>query len=373
MNKFLFVTLLAALIACNRHEAPRKSNLMYYHDPSTGKEKRVKTMADWDVKRAEMQDSLEAILGPLPSLENLPPLNVQYRDSLKTEYYTRYTLWFTAAENEKVPAYLYIPVGAETGKKFPAMLVCQETQELGKVSVDGGGKPDRAYAKELAQRGFVVIAADYPSFGELKDYDFKNDRYLSGTMVGIFYHRRCIDVIEQLPCTDMEHVGVIGLSLGGHNSMYVSAFEPRIRAIVSVSGWCEHEYFDVGPAPDTEEFRGGGRLWGDAQERYYPLLRDKYHFDDSKIPYQWHEVIALLAPRPFLSVSPINDDNFNVEGVRVGIDRAMEAYRFLHAENSLQAMYPEEGHVVSAKVRVAAYDWIDSVFQHTSPVITEYY
>jgi dipeptidyl aminopeptidase/acylaminoacyl peptidase len=302
----------------------------------------------------------------LPPLKNLPPLNVQYRDSLTTPYYTRYTIWFTAAENEKVPAYLYIPIDAAPGKKYPAMLVCQETQPLGKVSVDGGGKPNRAYAKELAQRGFIVIAPDYPSFGELKDYDFKNDRYLSGTMVGIFYHIRCIDLLEQLPYTDMQHVGVIGLSLGGHNSMYVSAFEPRIQAIVSVSGWCEHEYFDIGPAPDTDEFRGGGRLWGDAQEHYYPLLRDKYHFDDSKIPYQWHEVIALLAPRPFLSISPLHDDNFNVEGVRVGIERAKEAYRFLQAEDRLQAMYPDEGHVVSRETRLAAYQWIDSLFQHVS-------
>jgi hypothetical protein len=349
-----------------------KSSLMYYHDDA-GRPRRVQTQDDWQRKCTEIRDSIQAIFGPLPPLDNLPPLNVQYRDSLKTPYYTRYTIWFTAAENEKVPAYLYIPIDAAPGKKYPAMLVCQETQRLGKVSVDGGGPRDRAYAKELAQRGFVVIAPDYPSFGELADYDFQNDRYQSGTMTGIFYHIRCIDLLEQLPYTDMQRVGVIGLSLGGHNSMYVSAFEPRIRAIVSISGWCEQEYYHIGPAPDEERFRGSGRLWGGAQDRYYPLVRFKYHFDEYLFPWHWHEGIALLAPRPFLSVSPLRDDNFNVNGVRVGLERAMDAYRFLGAEANLRGLYPDEGHVVSWDVRQTIYLWLDNLFQHSSPNITEHY
>ena len=114
-------------------------------------------------------------------------------------------------------------------------------------------------------------------------------------------------------------------------------------------------------------------MWGGAQERYYPLVRDKYHFDEDRFPWRWHEVIALLAPRPLLSVSPLNDSNFNVEGVRVGIDRAMDAYRFLGAETRLQTLYPDEGHVVSWDVRQTIYLWIDNLFQHSSPTITIHY
>ncbi|MDR1746741.1 MAG: alpha/beta fold hydrolase [Tannerella sp.] len=363
MNRLFLFLLFAALFACNRHEAPRKSNLMYYHDPATGKEKQVKTMADWDVKRAEIQDSIEAIMGPLPPLENLPPLNIRYTDSLVTPDYTRYTIWFTAAENEDVPAYLYLPAGKKSGRKFPAMLALHPTGDPGKAIVDGAAKPDRAYGKELAQRGYVVIAPDYPSFGDLKNYDFKHDRYLSGSMTGIFYHIRSVDVLESLPFVDKERIGVIGHSLGGHNAMWVASFEPRLKLIVSSCGWCEHDYFDIGPAPDNEEFRGSGRLWGDAQERYYPLLRDKYNFDDHAVPYQWYEVIGLLAPRPFFSHSPVNDDNFNVEGVRVGIEKGIEAYHFFNAEENLCVLYSDVGHNFGDS-RWKAYTWIDSVFHY---------
>jgi hypothetical protein len=344
-----------------------KSNLMYYHDDA-GRYRRVQTTADWQRKCTEIRDSMEAIMGPFPSLEHLPPLDVQYTDTLVTPAYTRYTIRFTAAENEMVPAYLYIPFDAAPGKKYPAMLVLQPTSDLGKDVVDGGGKPDRAYGKELAQRGYVVLAPDYPSFGDLKDYDFKNDRYLSGTMAGIFYHVRSVDLLTQLPCVDTVRIGVIGLSLGGHNAMWAASFDLRLKLIVSSCGWTEHDYFDIGPAPEEEAFRGGGRLWADAHERYYPLLRDKYHFDDYAVPYQWHEVIGLLAPRPFFSHSPVNDSNFDVEGVRIGIERGLEAYRFFRAENNLRVLYSDGGHNLGESRR-EVYHWIDSVFRHKPPTI----
>ncbi len=43
------------------------------------------------------------------------------------------------------------------------MLVLHETDHLGKKALSGiSSSPNKAYAKELAQRGYVVIAPDYP-------------------------------------------------------------------------------------------------------------------------------------------------------------------------------------------------------------------
>jgi pimeloyl-ACP methyl ester carboxylesterase len=345
-------------------ETPRISDLMYYHDAS-GQEHRVKNMDDWQLKCTEIRAKMQEFFGPFPSRENLPPLNVRYLDTLTAPEYTRYTIRFTAAEGEEVPAYLYLPAKIVPEQKYPAMLALHPTSPIGKRVTDGDAKSDRAYGKELAQRGYVVIAPDYPGSGELSNYDFKNDRYQSGSMAGIFYHIRCVDVLEQLSCVDKERIGVIGHSLGGHNAMYVAAFEPRLKLIVSSCGWTELEYYDIGPAPNKEEFRGAGRLWSFAQERYTPLFRDKYHFNDDAIPFRYHEVIGLLAPRPFFSHSPINDSNFNVEGVRVGIEKAKEAYRFFKAENNLKVLYSDVGHNFG-EARWEVYKWIDSIFHKDS-------
>jgi hypothetical protein len=281
MNK-IFLTVTVTFLFCSCKGGSGKSDLMYFHR-ADGKEQPVKNLVDWEIKCKEIRDSIQALMGPFPPLNSLPPLNVQYIDSLKEPKYTRYTIRFTAAENESVPAYLYVP--ACSTQQSPAMLALHPTSNIGKQTVDGKAKPDRGYGRELAQRGYVVIAPDYPGFGELSDYDFQNDRYLSGSMAGIFYHVRCVDILEQLPFVDKERIGVIGHSLGGHNAMYVAAFDSRLKLIISSFGWTENEYYNVGPAPKDEPFKNARRLWRKAQNCYTPLFRDKYHFDDDAMPY----------------------------------------------------------------------------------------
>src|SRR5690606_14696681 len=139
--------------------------------------------------KQEIVEGMEAVMGPLPNRNGLPPLNLQIRESIKEHNYTKHTVVFAADENEPVPALLYIPQKADAKKKLPAMLVLHGTGALGKQLVDGKSPlSNRALAKELAQRGYVVIAPDYPSMGELADYDFEKDRYVSGTMKAIFNH-----------------------------------------------------------------------------------------------------------------------------------------------------------------------------------------
>lgn len=309
-----------------------------------------------------IRDSLEKVMGTLPELTGLPPMNIQYKDSLKTEDYIRYTISFTVAENENLPAYLYIPVYNHQ-HKHPAMLVLHSTGVLGKAIVDGQGDlPDRALAKELAERGYAVIAPDYPSFGDLKDYDFDNDRYESGSMKGIFNHIRCVDLLQSLDRVDPERIGVIGHSLGGHNAMFVAAFDERLKVVVSSCGWTQFEYYDIG---DSAE-KYGGRLGPWAQDRYMPILKTKYHLDQSKIPFNFHEIIALIAPRLFISNSPLRDTNFDVKGVKEGIQKASVVYESLYLKDNLKVFYPDAEHDFPLSIRNEIYQLMDKELDHVS-------
>ena len=354
----LFYILLFAVCTLHAHS----QNLLSYRD-STGRKKPVTTFEDWKLKRVQILEAMQKAMGKLPDRSDLPALDIQVSDSLKEESYIRYTISIAVAENERAPAYLYVPFQGSTPKKLPAMLVLHGTGDLGKQLVDGHSPmPNRAHAKELAQRGYVVIAPDYPSMGDLLDYNFEEDSYQSGTMKGIVNHMHCIDVLQTREDVDPERIGVLGHSLGGHNAMFVGAFDTRLKVVVSSCGWTLFDFYDIG---EEASKKYGGRLGPWAQDRYMPLLRDKYDLDSKKIPFDFDEVIAAIAPRPFFSNSPVNDSNFDVEGVREGIAAAAEVYIFLDAEENLQVWYPDAGHDFPSKVRLEAYRFIDKIFEHT--------
>lgn len=351
--------------SAQEHNKSNNPGLLSYKN-SKGVSKPVVTTTDWEKKRRQILDSMQAVMGKLPSRANLPSLDIQVIDSLKEVNYTRYTINFVVADNERLPALLYIPFKKSKTEKFPAMLILHGTGANGKRIVDGDSySPNHAQAKELAHRGYVVIAPDYPSFGDMKDYDFDHDRYESGTMKGIFDHMRCVDLLQSRKDVDADHIGVMGLSLGGHNSMFVGAFDKRIKVIVSCCGWTPFDYYNAGEEV-TKKF--GGRLGPWAQKRYMPLFRDKYKLDGTKIPFDFDEVIAAIAPRPFFSCSCLRDANFDVKGVRVGIASAEKVYRFLKAEDNLQVRYPDATHDFPPEVRLEAYRFIDKLFKFTPRV-----
>lgn len=357
---YLFIFLFVFFIL-NSQNLKIEEGLLFYKNPE-GVNVPVKSKADWKKKKAQILQGMENAMGKLPDRTGLPEFDLQILETLDTIAYSRLTISFKAAEGERVPAYLYIPVKKKSGKKLPAMVVLHGTGVAGKRIVDGYGPlPNRALAKELAQRGYVVIAPDYPSMGDLVGYDFNNDRYESGTMKAIFNHMRCVDLLQSMKEVDGKRIGVIGHSLGGHNSMFLGAFDQRIKVIVSSCGWTLMDYYDIGKAA-SEKF--GGRLGPWAQDRYMPLLRTKYNLDPEKIPFDFDEIIAAFAPRAFFSNSPINDSNFSVTGCEKGITSAIEVYRFFKAENNLQIRYPEAEHDFPEEVRMEAYRFIDKILKH---------
>ena len=104
---------------------------------------------------------------------------------------------------------------------------------------------------------------------------------------------------ELLSYVDAERIGVIGHSLGGHNAMFVAAFDTRLKIVVSSAGWTEFEYYDLG---QKEPEIYGGRLGPWAQDRYMPLFRDKYQLDGDKSRSTFMKTLLSLHPAGFFQI-----------------------------------------------------------------------
>lgn len=314
----------------------------------------IKTTADWEQRRAHVLAHMQSVMGPLPQPEAAVPLDVETQETVAvgdSGLVRKHITYHTDHSDRRIAAFLFIPQHA-AGERLPAVLCLHQTTGIGKSEPAGlGGNPNLHYALHLAERGYVTLAPDYPSFGE-HDYDFEADDYVSGTMKAIYDNIRAVDLLQSLPEVDGERIGVIGHSLGGHNAMFTAAFEPRIKAIVSNCGFNSYQrYYN-------------GDLAGWTSARYMPRIASEHHNDPDELPFDFTEIVASFAPRPFLASSPLHDDNFEVSGVRDCITSARPIYELYGAGDKLQANYPDCAHDFPEEVRTVAYDFLD---RHLKP------
>lgn len=333
----------APALAAPPHYPDRGKLLVWIDD--AGKHCPVKAAADWEKRRAHILAGMQEAMGPLPSDREKVPLDVKYGTEVKHPKYVRKKLTFAVEKSDRVPAWLLVPAGLKG--PAPAVLCLHQTVAIGKDEPAGlGAREELRYAVHLAERGYVTLAPDYPSFGEYP-YDFKKSKWASGSMKAIWNNMRAIDLLASLKEVDAKRIGCIGHSLGGHNAMFTAAFDPRIKAVVSNCGFTSFpKYY-------------GGKLKGWTSDRYMPRIATVYKLDPKKVPFDFPEVVAAFAPRAFLASSPLKDHNFEVSGVKDCIAAARPVYELLGAKENLQANYPDCKHEFPPDVRKVAYDFLD--------------
>jgi hypothetical protein len=77
------------------------------------------------------------------------------------------------------------------------------------------------------------------------------------------------------------------------------------------------------------------------------------------MPFDFPEIVASFAPRPFMACAPRGDTNFEVSGVRDTLEAAAKVYELFGVKERLTAQYPDCGHDFPPDVREAAYRWLD--------------
>lgn len=317
-----------------------------------GNQQPIKTPFDHAARRQHIMQQMQQVMGDLPSSAQRVPLDIQIQSIDDLESYWRLHLTYASDRNEdridRVPAFLLLP--KKLTKPAPAMLCLHQTNfELGKGEPCGMGKNVNLHiAHELAQQGYVCLAPDYPGFSEYA-YSFEENAnlYESGTMKGIWNHIRAVDVLESLPCVDRDAIGAIGHSLGGHNSLFVAAFDLRIRNVITSCGFNSFEDYY------------GGNLKGWTSLRYMPRISSLYQSSPSKMPFDFPEVLAAIAPRGIFVNAPRGDSNFAVLGVEkceVAVKPIYESvYKY---SDRLKFAYPEAGHDFPTPIRQQAYEWL---------------
>lgn len=327
------------------------------------------------IKKQYIQTNVEAVAGWVGH-HLKADLKIQNLSEQPLEKVTRRSITYLTADGDRVPAYLFIP--RNRSGKLPAILCLHQTTKIGKAEPAGvGGLKNLHYALELAERGYVTIAPDYPGYGDylkcdpyeifhtklhepglfqaparhfparlINDNSYKS-KYVSATAKGIINHRTAIDVLETLPEVDTGRIGCIGHSLGGHNTLFVSLFDDRIKVLASSCGFCSFpKYY-------------GGNLKGWSHQGYMPRIANVYQCDPARMPFDFTEILGAMAPRPMFINAPLKDSNFEVEGVKDCVRAALPVYRLSGKPEHLVVEHPDCGHDFPAEVRERCYAFFD--------------
>jgi dienelactone hydrolase len=295
--------------------------------------------------RACVLEDLKSVMGELPNGSRRVPLDVRIVRVDSLPRCVRTTLTFATEPGDRGWACLLVPRGLR--RRAPAVLCAHQATPLGKSEPAGiAGSPDMFYALELAERGYVTLTLDYPNTGDYR-VDVEALGYASTTMKNIWNGIRAVDLLESLPEVDPRRIGALGHSMGGLNVLFSAVFDPRLRVVVTNCGFTAlSRYAD-----------GDLRKWSLPQ--YMPRIGERYGNDAARVPFDFPEVLAVLAPRPVLVLAAEKDGIFDVRGVRESVAGAAGEYRLTGAKHRLEAVYYAGYHHFPRPARLIAYGWLD--------------
>jgi pimeloyl-ACP methyl ester carboxylesterase len=312
---------------------------------------------DWKVLRGRIHDKILASWGKCPVA--FAPATNAYKEISRYEKHglTHIVYNYQVFDDSWQRGILVLPANYQVGKKYPLVLAIHGTN--GEQGADGMLDPDkvphRAYAIELARKGYVVFCPDHFGFGDdLKTksqeavYTEFEAKYPEWTITGrqMLGFIRAIDLVFQLPTVDADKgVGVIGNSLGGRTALYLAAFDQRVSAAVVSTG--------ISPMI-SNTYRGLNTM-----RREQPLYWQEVE-KHGRYLWDYNELIALCAPRALLVVEPLNDPHnpsvhFSVQAVL----SAMPVWQLLGKPEQLNFLMHGDGHDTTDPVRELAYKWFD--------------
>lgn len=227
---------------------------------------------------------------------------------------------------------------------------------------------------ELFRRGYAIATYHYQDTGEDTigreadgSWSFRRTRYhpaypehdwglAAGWAWGL---SRCIDYLETQPFADRAKFIAVGHSRIGKAVLVAGAFDDRI-AVVAPAG---------SGAGGTGAYRfngarGGGREGLADMMRKYPnwFSPNLYPFaaDVDRLPYDQHWLIALAAPRAFISLEGTDDQNCVVNALRQAVNGARPAFELLGVPQRLGVHYAEHRHALADEDWAALLDFADA-------------
>ncbi|HEY7328323.1 MAG TPA: dienelactone hydrolase family protein [Gemmataceae bacterium] len=303
----------------------------------TADKQRIDSKQAWEKQREILRAAWLKRLGQSPEKPRALEIRIEKRE-LEPDH-VRQLVSFASEGEDRIRAYLLLPKDLPAGKPRPAIVVFHPTtKETLQEPVGLGKRPEMALALQLVRRGYITLS---PECYIMKNAGARAQaeelaRHRPGwTGLGkmTFDASRCVDYLETLPQVDRSRIACIGHSLGAKEVLYAMAFEPRYRVGVFNEG-------------------GIGLRMSNWTDPWYLTESMKKQIPEM----EHHQVLALIAPRPFLV---LGGDSADGTASWSFVKEARTVYALLGAKDRIGLYNHKAGHAFPAEARNLAYQWLD--------------
>jgi dienelactone hydrolase len=205
----------------------------------------------------------------------------------------------------------------------------------------------------LWEKGFAVFAFDQLGYGtRVHEAKYFYQRYPKWSIMGnmITDTRSAVDALSALEEVDSSQIYLLGYALGAKVGLLTAAFDDRVKGLVSVCGLDPLRLQT--PDRGTEGIRHYSHLHG-----LLPRLGFFAGHED-RVPFDFDEVLALIAPRPALIVAPTLDRYARIADVRSEVEMAKRIYNLLGHQEALQFETPMDINRFPRSSQEQAFDWL---------------
>ncbi len=311
-------------------DAPRVRSVLVDSDGN-----RVQTLAAWKRRREGIRSAWLQFLGEWEYPRRPPEYEIIASERMPRV--TRRLIRYQAERNVPVEAYLLEPAGLN--KPAPGVVVLHSTVDY-TIRQGAGleGDPTKAWGLRLAERGFVAICPRCflwdgtrpPNYMAQVERHHERHPVARGMAKMLFDGRRALDILANMDLVDPKRLCAAGHSLGAKEALYLTAFDERVKAGVFSEGGI------------SVDFSNWDAPW-------YLGIRPPGH--------DHHELLALIAPRPFLVVGGDSADGTKSWPL---VADALQVYR-LYGQPARIGLYNHlQGHTVPPAVEGRIYEWLQT-------------
>ena len=246
---------------------------------------------------------------------------------------------------------LYYPKDTPAGKKLAAVIWLHGySYPLGYMWVYHS---DLHPILALVHAGYAVLAYDQSGFGSrLMETGPFYQRFPQWSHMGRLVEdaHSAVTALSTNELVDPNRIYLFGYSLGGNVAVYEAALDTRVKGVVSIAGFT--------PMRTDVAARGDGGVARYSTERDLIPKLGFFIGHEAQIPYDYQDLLAMIAPRPVLVVEPQLDRDATPADVEAAVNQARQVYALYGAQDNLAIQQPWDYNRLPNNTQNDAIQWM---------------